>query len=582
MILRFTSLLFLVFSRFAFGQTHHFEYDTLKFKHAILGDLDTFDLGTRPLSSSFLFPSASNNSYVIEPNQLFHPGNSIYSLPKSTENNLIFSALPHIGFGYSFGALATQKLDFDYEQAFKNGFLINSSIHNFKTDGFFRNTNAQNNRYELALARNGKLHSFQLLANSLKVERNWNGGTQNDTLTSSFSPDLIPVRKENAQSVYKNSSIQLLNKISLFQDPNKQIGISSVNSYERFKRFYSEQDSISSLYSSVNIDSSKTNDSLLQHSLNNNLGLYYKSERLTLESGMSSSYWNYRAFEYRNDTLEIGIYTQTNLKFSKFKFVQKGNFNLLGAANGFHNSMRLQGDLFGFDFNITHQVFNELPLVFQRYFYSNNVAYKTANLEKQWFQDFTTQISRSLGKQTFKLVYELGQFDKIYQFESQQQIWRNDLNSSKGNYQQISLKSELNWRWLNCHLNYQFTAIDEDKRFIPKHLLDSRLFVKGGIFKAKKLKALAGIDFILTSSYKRLNFIPQMTIFDLEYSSVNPISSGFMNLAAFASFEVETFRLFVRMDNLAYFWQNRQIELVNGYAFPSTQLKIGITWDFWN
>ena len=582
MILRFISLLFLIFSRFAFGQTHHFEYDTLNFKHATLGDLDTFDLGTRPLSSSFLFPSESNNSYVIEPNQLFHPGNSIYSLPKSTQNNLIFSALPHIGFGYSFGALATQKLDFDYEQSFKNGFLINSSIHNFKTDGFFRNTNAQNNRYQIDLARNGKWHSFQLLANSMKVQRNWNGGTQNDTLASSFSPDLIPVRKENAQSVYKNSSIQLLNKISLFQDPNKQMGISSVNSYERFKRFYSEQDSISSLYSSVNIDSSKTNDSLFQHSLNNNLGLYYKSERLRLESGISSSYWNYRAFEYRNDTLEIGIYSQTNLKFSKFKFVQKGNFNLLGAAKGFHNSMRLNGGLFGFNFNITHQVFNELPLVFQRYFYSNNVAYKTTNLEKQWFQNFTTQISRSFGKQTLKLVYELGQFNKIYQFESQQQIWRNDLNSSKGNFQQISLKSELNWRWLNYHLNYQYTAIDEDKRFMPKHLLDSRLFVKGGIFKAKKLKALAGIDFILTSSYKRLNFIPQMTIFDLEYSSVNPISRGFMNLAAFASFEVETFRLFVRMDNLAYFWQNRQIELVNGYAFPSTQLKIGITWDFWN
>jgi hypothetical protein len=36
------------------------------------------------------------------------------------------------------------------------------------------------------------------------------------------------------------------------------------------------------------------------------------------------------------------------------------------------------------------------------------------------------------------------------------------------------------------------------------------------------------------------------------------------------------------MDNIAYFWQNRQVELINGYAFPSTQVKVGITWDFWN
>jgi hypothetical protein len=135
---------------------------------------------------------------------------------------------------------------------------------------------------------------------------------------------------------------------------------------------------------------------------------------------------------------------------------------------------------------------------------------------------------------------------------------------------------------MNCHLNYQFTAMDDIKRFVPTHLIDTRLFVKGGIFKAKKLKALAGIDFLMASSYKRLNFVPQMTLFDVEGSILNSSSSGFINMAAFASFEVETFRFFIRMDNLAYFWQDKQIELVRGYAFPSTQLKVGITWDFWN
>jgi hypothetical protein len=62
----------------------------------------------------------------------------------------------------------------------------------------------------------------------------------------------------------------------------------------------------------------------------------------------------------------------------------------------------------------------------------------------------------------------------------------------------------------------------------------------------------------------------------------NQNTAGFMNLAAFTSFEVETFRLFIRMDNIAYFWQDRSIEFVNGYTFPSTQIKVGITWDFWN
>lgn len=563
------------------GQSNPFDYDTLKYRHMTLGELDTLDEVVLPLANSFLL-NESRNPYIFQPKYLFytHNSNGLFSNP--SQNNLTFSALPHIGFGYSFGAQASQKLDFDYEQAFKHGFLINSSIHNFKTDGFFRNTNAQNSNYQLDLARNGKWHSFQLRANSQKNQRNWNGGIQNDSLVETFSPELIPVWKENAQSIHKNLSFQLSNKFSLIQDSLRKIGFSTNHGYDRFKRLYSEEDSISTIYSSVNLDSLITKDSLLQQTVTNDFGLFYKSKNFNLEGGISSSYWNYQAFAYKNDTLEIGVYSDIDLKINKLSFKQNGNFNFIGASNGFYNTMSLNGNLVGLDFNISHQVINELPSVFQRFFYSNNVAYKTENLQKQWFQNLNAQVGRRFGKQLFQLSYELGQFNKVYQFDSQQRIWRNDLNVSQGIYNQIQLKTQLNWRWLNGHFKYQYTAIDESKQFTPAHLLNARLFVKGGIFKAKKLKALAGVDFMLTSSYKRLNFLPQMTVFDLENSSLNLISSGFMNMAAFASFEVETFRFFIRMDNLAYFWQNRQIEIINGYAFPSSQLKVGITWDFWN
>ncbi|MFM7681798.1 MAG: putative porin [Bacteroidota bacterium] len=564
-----------------FGQSITFDFDTLKYRHATLGDLDTLDEVVRPFASSFLF-AESVNPYLSQPNQLFHPGNSIFSISEPNYKNLIFSALPHIGFGYSFGAQATQRLDFDYEQAFKHGFLINSSIHNFKTNGFFRNTNAQNSKYQVSLARNGKWHSFHLRANSQKVLRNWSGGIQNDSLVEIFSPELIPVWKENAESIHKILSFRLSNKFSLIQDSIRKVGFATNHGYSRFKRLYGENDSLSVIYSVVNLDSLKTNDSLLQQTVTNDFGLFYKSKNINLEGGVSSSYWNYQAFAYRNDTLETGIYSNIDLKMNKLRFRQNGNYNFIGASNGFNNSLSLRGNIVGLDFNVSHQVINELPSVFQRFFYSNNVAYKTVNLEKQWFQNLNAQVGRKFGNQLFHLSYEFGQFNKVYQFDSQSRIWRNDLNVSQGIYNQIQLKTQLNWRWLNGYFKYQYTAIEESKRFTPAHLMNARLFAKGGIFKAKKLKALAGIEFMLMSSYKRLNFVPQMTLFDLENSSINPISPGYMNLAAFASFEVETFRFYVRMDNLAYFWQNRQTEIVNGYAFPSTQLKVGITWDFWN
>jgi hypothetical protein len=575
-------ILVVLINRVVVGQINLFDYDTLKYNHVILGSLDTIDQASRPLSSSFLFPNESVNTYWIQPNQLFHQGNSIYSISHTTSEKLKFSALPHIGFGYSFGAQATQKLDFEFHQAFKQGFLINALMHNFKTDGFFRNTNAQNSQYELDLARNGKVHSFQLKVRSIKVQRNWSGGIQNDSLLETLSTKLIPVLKENAQSINKNLIIELTNKFLILKDSSNLFGISTTNEYRLFKRFYTERDSISSLYSIINLDSLKTNDSLLQHSSINHVGLFFKSNRLNLEGGINSSYWKYSSFGYQNDTLEVGLYSQVKLRLGDFSLDQKGNYNLSGAANGFQNLIQLDGKLANFKLSVVHKITNELPLVFQRFFYSNNVAYKTINLEKQLFQNFTLKLGRNFQKQNFQFTYELGQFNKIYQFDSQQLIWRNDLNSSNGIYNQFSLKSHINWNWFNLHLKYQYTAIDETKRFVPPHAFDTRLFASGGIFKAKKLKAAVGMDFIITSSYRRLNFIPQMTIFDLENSSFNSISNGFMNLAAFASFEVEAFRLFIRLDNIAYFWQDRQIEIVNGYAFPSAQFKVGITWDFWN
>jgi hypothetical protein len=564
------------------SQINGFQYDTLKYSHSTLGSLDTFDLSSRPLSSSFIFPNQNQNIYFLQPRNLFSPGKSIFTNSLIQKEKMTFTALPHIGFGYSFGAQATQNLTFDYEQAFKHGFLINCSVNNLKTEGFFRNTNVANSNYQIALGRNGKIHSFELKGDYSKSERNWNGGITDDSLSNFFAPALIPVLKENAQSINKTINLDLQNKFTIVNDSSQLIGIAIKQNYQRNKRLYSEIDSISSIYSSIYLDSSETNDSLLQQNFKNNVGLFYFRKNLLLEAGVNSNYWNNQAFSFKNDTLEFGLYSEVELAIKKFNLHQKGNYNLIGAANGFSNEAAVSTAIAETKIQLSHRFSNQLPSVFQRFFYSNNVVYKTENLEREWFQNFNAEIGRDFYKQQIKLGYEFGQFDRIYQFDQLQNRWRNDLTTSKGTYQQIALKTNLNWRWLNCNLNYQFTIMDQQKQFVPSHTFNSRIFVKGGIFKAKKLKALLGIDFIATSSYKRLNFIPQMTIFDLEQSMNNQNTTGFMNLAAFTSFEVETFRLFIRMDNIAYFWQDRSIEFVNGYTFPSTQIKVGITWDFWN
>jgi hypothetical protein len=101
------------------------------------------------------------------------------------------------------------------------------------------------------------------------------------------------------------------------------------------------------------------------------------------------------------------------------------------------------------------------------------------------------------------------------------------------------------------------------------------------VFKAKKLRMLFATDIHYLSSFHQRAFIPQMGVFDLIQTN-NPTMKGFVNLSFTTALEVETFRFFVRVDNIGSYWVPSSTAFVSNYAFPSMQIKIGLTWDFWN
>jgi hypothetical protein len=107
-----------------------------------------------------------------------------------------------------------------------------------------------------------------------------------------------------------------------------------------------------------------------------------------------------------------------------------------------------------------------------------------------------------------------------------------------------------------------------------------RLSVKGKLFKSKKLEAYTGVEGVWFSSANNIAFIPSMDtyIFDQTLSSYN----GIVNLHAFGGFQIDEFRFYVRFENIGYFWNDVRTQLMDTYPLPSTQLRIGLTWDFFN
>ena len=576
------SILFFIINYFCYSQIQiATPTDTLKSTFSTLGKLDTMEMNSIYLASSFPIKSFSNR-FGFPSIDLLDMNSSIYYPLKKERGLITFSALPHVGFSYLFGTQGTQLLGLKYQQAFIRGFLLNAQIGTDKTDGFFRNTGFSKSSYAFQLARNSKRHSFLLEARSAKEIREWNGGVVSDSQVVNFSPELLPVNKNNASSLFINSKICLTNTFSLFSDSSRVFGLEIKQYYENIKRTYLENYSIVNSYDSIYFDSMQTNDFYTLKTFENQLGIFYKTPFLEFSTHAVLRNWNYANFDIKSDTTEFDINEQFQFKNKFIQISNSSSYNLYGAKNTFRSFSEFSSLFSGYKIAVNHTFIRSLPLVFQRYYSSNNVFYKLENFELQTHQKLKFAISKALGKKFFSLDYSLISFKQNYFFITSISKWQRDLAISSSIIQQAKISSELHFSIFHIYPSYTFTRMDKSINFLPQHTFETRFLIKGGIFKAKKLKGMLGFDFIALSSYKSLMFNPQMGIYDFTVLSQTNLNSGMLNAGVFSGFEVDKFRFFLRWDNLAYLWANRMQTFIIGSPLPSTQIKIGLTWDFWN
>lgn len=546
-----------------------------------LGAIDTMDVNGIYLSSSFPLKSTLNR-FGLPSIDLLETNESIYTPNFRQRSAITFSALPHVGFSYLFGSQGTQLLRANYEQAFKKGFLLNAQIGTDITNGFYRNSGFSQSKYALQLARNSKRHSFFLDASSGKEVRDWNGGLVSDSQALFFSPDILPVRKNDASSEFRNKKISLTNNINLINDSLRVFAIQTKHFYESNARTYSEQNSIVGSYDSIYFDSTQTSDKYNLNTMENQVGFIFKGSILEFSSHAVLRNWSYQNLEIKSDTTEFDLRERVQFKNKRFKITNSSSINLYGAKNAFTIFTEASTSFLCCKLHFNHLYQKSLPNVFKRYYSSNNVFYKLENFDLQTQQKFRFLVSKSFSKQVVSFDYTLVSFNQNYFFNSLVSEWKKDLPVSKAIIHQAKISSDFHFSFLHIYPSYTFTKMDESINFLPQHTFETRVLIKGGIFKAKKLKGMLGFDFIALSSYKSLTYIPQMGIFDFNILSQEKANSGTMNAGIFTGFEVDKFRFYLRWDNLAYLWANRMQSFVIGSPLPSTQIKLGITWDFWN
>ena len=555
-----------------------FHLDTLKSNYHIGGELDSIDLFIGSQSSTITGGGWNVVENTFNP-QFLHlnpNGQRYYSyLPKLA---ITFSGLPHIGFSYSFGSKGTQFTAMEYQQTFKHGLIVNMTYQKFRSNGFYRQGNFDHNNVHAAIFRKGKIYSMHLNASYASSNVQSNGGLSADSLPRYYDLIFIPIRKEDAILKSKRTNINLDNYLNFLNDSLKAFGLYTNHAF-RGKEFRYEEnsDTLASLYNQINIDSTQTRDAHQLMQIANGAGIYTNFKRFLLKAGLQATYWDFRNMGRFRDTLEINFCSEVNLKLGKILVSNTLDFNVIGANNEFVNQSQLSGSFGRFKIWSFASFENKLPEYYMRYAYGNNLQ----NISGSWMKQQRLFLSANIATHFWKtepvLSYQFFSGNNNYFFKDT--TWSTDVLKNLS-VQQFSLRLPLALKWFHFQPSYSFSFTQKNFQIVPQHIFLARCMVEGSLFKAKKMRAYAGVDFSLLSNYQRLAYLDNLGAFN--FQSPTEKLSGYNNLHAFFGFQIDEFKFYFRFENIGILWNDRATTVAQRFSLPSQQFRLGVTWDFFN
>jgi hypothetical protein len=553
-------------------------FDTIKIDFRTGGKLDSLDLLFRSLQTAPI-SSADLHGGIVPVDFLFSQSNGLFiGVPNTSSNEMRYSGLPHIGFAYGFGAAGIQTAKMQYEQVFAKKILVNLDFLNDRANGLLRNSTHKSSDVRLSMINRSDFYTFKLTAEDLTIERGLNGGLGAQSNVVDFPLIFQPVRKMNADENTRVSQVKLENFFDFRRkDSLVSIGFTSEHSLNVRRRVFTEVDVLADHYTMIYIDSFSTRDSYQWSSTSHDAGLFYKAGGIFASASATGRYWKYFNMGNELDTLELGLREKIQFARGLFSIAQEGKLNVIGAGREWETNVLVKYRSGRLAWSGVVNLESKWPDVFLRSYSANNFQYQLAEYTRQFRASFANDVRLEIGKAPLLLKQESVFLKDNYFWNGSN--WQNDLYPQLS-FHALTVGSEVNYKILNIHPQYTFSISDAPVKLRPDHVFRSRFFVKGGLFKGKKPLAYIGADVIWQSEYGLLDLVPAMGTYVLSNSS--PLQSAYLNLHAFAGFQIDEFRFYLRFENIGYFWNDRQIQVVNGYTLPSGILRLGLTWDFFN
>ncbi len=570
--MKYILYLFLLNSIWVFSQ----DFDTIKYTYRTGGEIDSLDYAYSTDVTPFIAGVLNKNTSYFS-TDVFNACNGLNPFDKkSVYSDLKFSALPHLGFSYSFSSLSVQFVHFDYQQVF-NKSILNVELNRSTSNGLMRNSEFTKNDFIFQLSRSSKRFSYLLQLNNYSNLHGLNGGGVDFNFVNQQGVEFVPVLFGNANAEVKGFDVDYQNKINTIKDStsNFRSGLISKHSYSIKHRVFYDNTLLTNYF----IDSNETNDQYRYAETEHKAGFYIENGKIDFNCLLAYKYWDYQNLGLHNDTSEVSLYSNVNYKNRDFRFNLDFKRNFLGAFGEQNLQSEIGWNRSKFNLNIFAQTNAFAPSLYQRSYFSNKYNYKIDEIELQSKNNLKIDFVYSLGGLFSKINTSAAflQLKDNYFFVSGK--WRNDTLRNVS-FIDFMLKTEFVLGNFSAYPRIKFNISKGLAQYVPTSEFGFRLLLKDKLFKAKKLEGVVGIDVNHTSSYDLIGFESYLGLFSIESSGqmFNPIFNG----AFFTGFSIEEFRMYLKLENIGYFFNERSNQIVRGYPIQPNFIRLGLTWDFFN
>ncbi len=532
-----------------------------------------------PFDQSFI--QSSSSEFYLGRRYLSPGGSIVHGVAEGSQKQLV-SALPHIGFGYMFGTQGAQYLSLEYNQVFQGNWVMNAYLKKSTLEGFFRNTAFSRSTSGFSLSRNTDKFGLSFKGNMGKLQREWSGGVIDETLLDEFAPLFIPVRKASCNSELNEFNVSASSYFRIAQLKNTSIGYTTESKVYGLNRLFSEQDTLYGLYATNYFDTLSSQDQYHHSTVDHISALYLKNDQISYHIGAKGAYWNYRNMGMYRDTVEIDIEQKFQLRKKKLQFSHFSALNLFGAWNGWNLKHQLTYGRGPFIFSVKNNTGKRIPLVFQRFYSSNNTYYSNLSLDLEGYMEQELGISYSQKNLKSALRYTYALNRGVYYFDPILENWTSTSSLSNNQVHQLDISLRYGSKKVNVIQKYTYSFATELQGIIPAHHLRGSLDYKLGLFKDKILQLVIGLNYSLSSKTLVIPVRENMGVYDFLSIDQTNFQKGMLNLGAYTAIEIETFRFFFKINNLGYLWNDLRWNYMEQIYLPELTLRAGITWNFWN